>query len=155
MGYLDYIKMKTVGFTCSTFDLFHAGHYLMLKDAKSQCDILIVGLQTDPTIDSEYRIETGGKNKNKPVQTFEERKIQVEGCRYVDYVIPYSSESDLLELLKDVKPDVRILGSDWKGKAFTGNELDIKIHWHNRDHDYSTSNLRKRVHKAETERLAS
>ena len=149
MGYLDYIKKRKVGFTCSTFDLFHAGHYLMLKDAKSKCDILVVGLQTDPTIDEEYRVKTGGKNKNKPVQSFEERKIQIDGCKYVDHIIPYSTEEDLLHLLKTLNPDIRILGSDWKGKSYTGHELNIDIHWHNRDHNYSTSNLRKRVSYAE------
>lgn len=152
-SYLNYLNHKKVGFTCSTFDLFHAGHYLMLRDAKAQCDVLIVGLQTDPTIDLTYRMDTGGKNKNKPIQSFEERKIQIEGCKYVDHVIPYSSETDLLKLLNELMPDIRILGSDWKGKAFTGNELNIPIHWHNRDHDYSTSNLRKRVHLAENEKV--
>ena len=152
MGYLEFIQKQKVGFTCSTFDLFHAGHYLMLKDAKEQCDILIVGLQTDPTLDEEYRMETGGKNKNKPIQSFEERKIQIEGCRYVDHVIPYSTEEDLQKLLRELKPDIRILGSDWKGKQYTGHELQIPIHWHNRDHDYSTSNLRKRVYLGEKDK---
>lgn len=152
MGYLDYIKNKKIGFTCSTFDLFHAGHYLMLKDAKEQCDILVVGLQTDPTLDVTYRMETGGKNKNKPIQSFDERKIQIEGCKYVDHVIPYSTEEDLLALIRELNPDVRILGSDWKGKQYTGNELEIKIHWHSRDHDYSTSNLRKRVYLGEKDK---
>ena len=152
MGYLDYIKQKKIGFTCSTFDLFHAGHYLMLKDAKDQCDILIVGLQTDPTLDEEYRKETGGKNKNKPIQSFDERKIQIEGCKYVDHVIPYSTEEDLFALLKELNPNIRILGSDWKGKQYTGHELDIPIHWHSREHDYSTSNLRKRVYLGEKDK---
>jgi len=152
MGYLEFIKKQKVGFTCSTFDLFHAGHYLMLKDAKDQCDILIVGLQTDPTLDEEYRMETGGKNKNKPIQSFEERKIQIEGCRYVDHVIPYSTEEDLQKLLKELNPNIRILGSDWKGKQYTGHELQIPIYWHNRDHDYSTSNLRKRVYLGEKDK---
>ena len=152
MGYLDYIKQKNIGFTCSTFDLFHAGHYLMLKDAKDQCDILIVGLQTDPTLDEEYRKETGGKNKNKPIQSFDERKIQIEGCKYVDHVIPYSTEEDLFALLKELNPNIRILGSDWKGKQYTGHELDIPIHWHSREHDYSTSNLRKRVYLGEKDK---
>ncbi len=152
MGYLEFIQKQKVGFTCSTFDLFHAGHYLMLKDAKEQCDILIVGLQTDPTLDEEYRMETGGKNKNKPIQSFEERKIQIEGCKYVDHVIPYSTEEDLQQLLRELKPDIRILGSDWKGKQYTGHELEIPIHWHNRDHDYSTSNLRKRVYLGEKDK---
>jgi glycerol-3-phosphate cytidylyltransferase len=152
MGYLEFIQKQKVGFTCSTFDLFHAGHYLMLKDAKNQCDILVVGLQTDPTLDEEYRMETGGKNKNKPIQSFEERKIQIEGCKYVDHVIPYSTEEDLFKLMRELRPDIRILGSDWKGKQFTGQELGIPIHWHSRDHDYSTSNLRKRVYLGEKDK---
>ena len=143
---------KKIGFTCSCFDLLHAGHYLMLKDAKAQCDILVAGLQTDPTIDSEYRIATDGKNKNMPIQDYEERKIQIEGCKYVDYTLEYSTEDSLYEILKELNPDVRILGTDWKGKEYTGHNLDINIHWHVRDHDYSTSNLRKRVYEAELEK---
>lgn len=148
-SYLQYLKHQRVGFTASSFDLLHAGHYLMLKDAKKQCNVLVVALQSDPTLDESYRVQTGGKNKNKPVQSFEERKIQIEGCKYVDHVIPYNTEADLLNILNELNPDVRILGSDWKGKEYTGHELNIEIHWHNRDHDYSTSNLRKRVYKAE------
>lgn len=140
---------KIIGFTCSSFDLLHAGHFLMLKDAKQQCDILIVGLQDDPTIDKEYRLKTSDKVKNKPVQTLEERRIQIESCKYVDKVVNYSTENDLLNLLKEINPDIRILGSDWKNKPFTGYELDINIYWHDRNHDYSTSNLRKRVYQSE------
>ena len=153
-SYQAYLNRRKIGFTASSFDLFYAGHYLMLKDAKAQCDILIVALQSDPTLDASYRIETGGKNKNKPVQSFEERKIQIQGCKYVDHIIPYDTEGHLLMLLKELTPDIRILGSDWKGKPYTGHELNIPIHWHNRDHDYSTSNLRKRVYTAEQERLS-
>ena len=138
-----------VGFTCSSFDLLHAGHYLMLKDAKAQCDHLIVGLQTDPTLDLAYRMKTDNKQKNKPIQGYEERKIQIEGCRYVDEIVEYSTEDTLYELLKKINPDIRILGSDWEGKEFTGHDLNIPVHWHNRDHDYSTSNLRKRVYEGE------
>lgn len=152
-SYLQYLKHQRVGFTASSFDLLHAGHYLMLEDAKKQCDVLVVALQSDPTLDESYRVQTGGKNKNKPVQSFEERKIQIEGCKYVDHVIPYNTEADLLNILNELNPDVRILGSDWKGKEYTGHELNIEIHWHNRDHDYSTSNLRKRVYKAEHEKV--
>lgn len=140
---------KKIGFTCSCFDLLHAGHYLMLKDAREQCDFLIVGLQTDPTIDNHYRIETNGKNKNDPIQTWEERLIQIEGCKYVDAVVKYSSECELYGILKKIIPDVRILGSDWNGKKYTGHDLDIPIHWHIRNHDYSTSNLRKRIFEIE------
>ena len=97
----------------------------MLKDSKNQCDVLVVGLHTDPTIDVEYRKKTDdpGKKKNKPIQTFDERLIQIEACRYVDYIIKYSTEDDLLEILKNLRPDVRVLGSDWKGKPYTGHKL--------------------------------
>ena len=121
----------------------------MLKDAKAQCDYLIVGLQTDPTLDLAYRMKTDNKQKNTPIQSYEERKIQIEGCRYVDEVVEYSTEDTLYELIKKINPDVRVLGSDWEGKEFTGHDLNIPIHWHNRDHDFSTSNLRKRVYEGE------
>jgi glycerol-3-phosphate cytidylyltransferase len=128
---------KIIGFTCSCFDLLHAGHILMLKDSKKQCDYLIVGLQTDPTLD---RIE-----KNKPIQSLEERKIQLEAVKYIDEICIYNSEKDLYELLKEIKPDIRILGSDYKNKGFTGDDLDIKIYYHHRSHNFSTSNLRKNI----------
>lgn len=126
------------GFTCGAFDLTHAGHYLMFKECKENCDYLIVGLQTDPTVD---RPDT----KNKPVQTLEERKIQLEACKYIDEIVTYKTEYDLLELLKKIKPDIRFIGADWKDKNPTGHDLGIPIFWNERDHDYSTSNLRRRV----------
>ena len=143
------LMKRKIGFTCSCFDLLHAGHYLMLKDSKNQCDVLVVGLQTDPTIDEKYRVATGGKNKNMPIQDYKERKIQIEGCKYVDYILEYSTEQDLYEILQELNPDVRILGTDWKDKEYTGHDLEIDIHWHIRDHDYSTSNLRKKVFEEE------
>ena len=127
-----------IGFTCSCFDLLHAGHILMLKDAKEQCDKLIVGLQTDPSIDRPL-------TKNKPIQSLRERKIQLEAVRYVDDIFVYETESDLIDLLKLVKPDVRILGSDYKDEKFTGDDLNIPIYYHERDHDYSSSDLRKKI----------
>tara|TARA_Y100000814_G_C12104203_1_gene324802 strand:- start:114 stop:527 length:414 start_codon:yes stop_codon:yes gene_type:complete len=128
---------KIIGFTCSCFDLLHAGHILMLKDAKEQCDSLVVGLQTDPTLD---RIE-----KNKPIQTLKERKIQLEAVKYIDKIFIYNTENDLYELLQRVQPDLRILGTDYKDKKFTGDDLDIKIYYHERNHNFSTSNLRKNI----------
>ena len=130
--------VSTIGFTCSCFDLLHAGHILMLQDAKRQCDKLIVGLQTDPTID---RPDT----KNKPIQSLEERRIQLEAIKYVDEIFTYDTEEDLYKKLLDIKPDVRILGSDYIGKSFTGDDLDIKIYYHDRNHNYSTTNLRKKI----------
>ena len=134
--------VKKIGFTCSTFDLLHAGHILMLKESAEVCDFLIVGLQTDPTIDRPL-------TKNTPIQTLEERKIQLEAVRYIDDIYVYDTEDSLIDLLKLVKPDIRILGSDYEGKPFTGDFLNIPIHFHERDHDYSTTNLRKIVYNRE------
>ena len=134
---------NTIGFTCSSFDLLHAGHIIMLQDAKQQCDKLIVGLQTDPTIDRPL-------TKNTPIQTLEERKIQLEAVRYIDDIYVYDTEDSLIELLKLVKPDIRILGSDYEGKPFTGDFLNIPIYFHERKHDYSTTNLRKMIYNRES-----
>ena len=129
-----------IGFTCSCFDLLHTGHILMLKDAKKQCDKLIVGLQTDPTLD---RAE-----KNKPIQTYEERFIQLEAVKYVDDIIKYKTEEELYQLLKLMRPNIRILGSDYQdGRYFTGMELNIPIYYHKRNHNYSSTNLRKKISK--------
>lgn len=127
-----------VGFTCGSFDLLHAGHMLMLEEAKAVCDFLIVGLQSDPTID---RPDT----KNKPIQTISERRIQLLGTKFVDQVIEYETESDLYELLQELQPDIRILGADWKKKNYTGKDLKIKCFFNSRNHNWSTSELRGRV----------
>ena len=129
---------STIGFTCSCFDLLHAGHILMLQDAKSRCDKLIVGLQTDPTID---RPDT----KNKPIQSLEERRIQLKAVKYIHEIFEYDTEEDLYKKLLDINPDVRILGSDYIGKSFTGDDLDIDIYYHERNHNYSSTNLRKKI----------
>jgi glycerol-3-phosphate cytidylyltransferase len=134
-------KGEKIGFTCGTFDLSHAGHYLMLKESKENCDYLIVGLQVDPSIDR--------PEKNKPVQTLKERKIQLSACKYIDKIIVYKTEADLLKLLKKLKPNVRFIGVDHKGKSFTGETLPIKIFWNKRNHKYSSRNLRERVNKAQ------
>lgn len=130
-----------IGFTCSTFDLFHAGHIMMLKEAKDQCDYLIVGLQTDPTLD---RAE-----KNKPVQSVFERFIQLDACKYVDEVIVYATEKDLLDILQSYDIDVRIIGEEYENKHFTGKELPMEIYFNKRRHSFSTTELRKRVKDAE------
>ena len=133
------------GFTCSCFDLMHPGHIKMLQDARNQCDYLIVGLQTDPTID---RPDT----KNKPIQTMEERQTMLSAVRFIDEIVIYNTEGQLYEYLRDNPPDVRILGSDYKGKDFTGKDLGIDIYYHKRDHDWSTTNLRKRITKEENKK---
>lgn len=130
--------MNKVGFTCSCFDLFHAGHIMMLKEAKSVCDYLIVGLQTDPTIDR--------PEKNKPIQSVVERFIQLESCKYVDEVVVYATEKDLLDILYSYPINVRIVGEEYKDKEFTGKELEhITLHYNQRKHSFSTTELRMRV----------
>lgn len=126
-----------IGFTCSCFDLFHAGHVLMLEEARQHCDYLIVGLQTDPTIDR--------PEKNKPIQTVYERYVQLKACKYVDEIIPYSTEEDLLNLLTTVDYHVRILGEEYREKAYTGKYLQKEVYYNKRPHTYSSSELRKRI----------
>lgn len=147
---------KKIGVTFSAFDLCHAGHMRMLKDCKNQCDYLIVGLQDDPAqeADMEYRLKTGAKPKNRPIMSLAERKEILESVRYVDEIFVYSTEDDLLDWLKNNHYDVRILGSDWEGKPYTGHDLPHKAYFHKRDHDYSTSELRARVYEAEKQRQA-
>lgn len=136
------MKPKIVGFTCSAFDLLHAGHIAMLKEAKEQCDYLICGLQVDPSVD---RID-----KNTPIQSVVERYIQLSAVKHVDEIIPYYFEKDLTEILKSYKIDVRILGEEYKDVEFTGRELcdrlGIKLYFNKRDHDFSSTELRKRIY---------
>ena len=130
-----------VGFTCSAFDLLHAGHVQMLREAKEQCDYLICGLQTDPSIDR--------KEKNKPIQTVVERYTQLKALSYVDEIIPYNTEEDLKDLLTLYTINVRILGVEYKTQEFTGKDIcqkrGIDLYFNKRDHRFSTSDLRKRV----------
>lgn len=118
----------------------------MLEEAKTHCDKLVVGLQTDPTLDR--------ASKNKPIQELEERMIMLKSIRWVDEVHVYSTEADLVELIKKVNPDVRIIGADWKGKQFTGYELPIRVVFNSRNHSYSSSSLRERVMNAELQKRA-
>jgi glycerol-3-phosphate cytidylyltransferase len=131
-----------IGFTCSTFDLFHAGHIMMLKEARTQCDYLIVGMQTDPTIDRDW--------KNKPVQSVFERFTQLQACKYVDEVIPYATEKELIDILCSYPIDVRIIGEEYKDQQFTGYELPMAVYFNTRRHSFSTTELRKRVAEAKT-----
>ena len=140
---------KVVGITASTFDLFHAGHIVMLEDAKKQCDWLIAAIQTDPTIDRP-------NTKNKPVQSIIERQIQVSACKYVDDVIVYNTEKELEDILLTFPIDVRIMGEEYKDKNFTGKEIcekrNIQIYFNKRDHYFSSTDLRTRVFEAELKR---
>jgi glycerol-3-phosphate cytidylyltransferase len=141
---------KKIGITFSTFDMLHAGHIAMLSEAKNHCDYLIAGLQTDPTID---RPDT----KNKPIQSIVERQIQLAACRYVDEVVVYQTEQDLIDLLLILPLDVRVLGVEYEHTDFTGKAecfvRDIELVFNRRDHSFSSSSLRKRVAHSETVKL--
>ena len=138
-----------VGITFSTFDLFHAGHIKMLEETKSKCDYLIVGLQLDPSIDR--------PEKNKPTQSIVERYVQVRSCKYIDEVVPYITEQDLLDILSSFKIDLRIIGEEYKEKSFTGKEYceksKIEIYYNKREHRFSTSNLRSEVFRLEKKKI--
>ena len=142
-------KGLKIGITFSTFDMLHAGHVAMLAEAKNHCDYLIAGLQTDPTID---RPDT----KNRPVQSIVERQIQLAACRYVDEVVVYQTEQDLIDIILTLPIDVRILGVEYEGKPFTGEEegynRGIELVFNKRDHSFSSSSLRRRVAAAEADR---
>lgn len=140
-----------IGFTCSTFDLFHAGHVAMLKECKQNCDYLVVGLQTDPSIDRE--------EKNKPIQSLIERYVQLSACSYVDEIVPYETEKDLLDylLMHESIIDVRFVGEEYRDKDFTGKNLckilwndggKMEIHYNSRKHSFSSSELRGRIENA-------
>jgi glycerol-3-phosphate cytidylyltransferase len=138
----DNMTGKPVGFTCSTFDLLHAGHILMLAEAKSVCDYLIVGLQLDPSID---RPDT----KNSPVQSIVERHVQLSAVKYVDEIIVYQTEKDLEDLLMFLPITIRVIGEEYEDKNFTGKNIceqrSIKIYYNQRKHSFSTTELRNRV----------
>ena len=130
-----------VGITFFSFDLLHAGYLVMLKEAKKQCDYLIVGLQLDPSLDR--------SNKNTPSQSIIERYIQLKGSKHVDEIVPYVSEQDLEDILRSFKLDVRIIGDEYQDKNFTGRDYcekkGIEIYFNSRDHRFSSSGLRKQV----------
>ena len=141
-----------VGITFSTFDLFHAGHVIMLKEAKQHCDHLIVALQTDPTND---RPDT----KNHPIQSLFERYEQLLACRYVDQIIPYERESEVLDILLSYSIDVRLIGEEYKNQEFSGKEIcqqkNIEIIYNSRKHSFSTTELRNRIVEKETNFMRS
>ncbi|WP_433831467.1 adenylyltransferase/cytidyltransferase family protein [Flavobacterium anhuiense] len=147
---MELTKTKT-GITFSAFDLLHAGHVRMLEEAKLHCDYLIVGLQTDPTIDR--------PEKNKPTQSVVERYIQLRACRFVDEIIPYTTEQDLEDILQTLSIDVRILGDEYKDVAFTGKEycekMNIELVYNKRNHRFSSSGLRKEVYQCESLKIVN
>ena len=130
-----------IGFTCGAFDLLHAGHVVMLKEARKNCDWLVVGLQTDPSIDRQ--------DKNKPIQSVYERYVQLSGVKFVDEIIPYDTEESLIDLLKSQHIDIRFVGEDYRDRDFTGSDLPIEVQYTSRQHSFSSSGLRKRIEENE------
>ena len=139
---------KRIGFTCSTFDLLHAGHILMLAEAKSVCDHLVVGLQSDPSSDR--------PNKNKPVQSIVERFVQLSAVKFVDEIVVYSTEKDLEDLLMFLPISVRIIGEEYKDKEYTGKQIcidrGINMYFNSRNHRFSSTELRQRAYQSELSR---
>jgi glycerol-3-phosphate cytidylyltransferase len=129
-----------VGFTCGAFDLLHAGHVVMLKEASENCEYLIVGLQTDPSIDRQQ--------KNQPVQSVYERYIQLRAVKYIDEIIPYDTEQSLRDLLEATKINIRFVGEDYKNKGFTGADLVKDVYFTSRQHSFSSSTLRNKINES-------
>lgn len=128
-----------IGFTASTFDLLHPGHVMMLAEARANCDFLVVGLLSDPSI-------SRPQSKSKPIQTLFERYIQVQAVRYVDFIIPFETEKELEQILLMIMPDVRFVGEEYKDKDHTGKEIEgIEIYYNKRKHEFSSSEIRKRI----------
>ncbi len=125
------------GLIAGCFDVIHPGYIKMFQDAKKVCQHLIIALHSDPTIDR--------PEKNKPVQTIGERKFILESIKYVDEIVTYDTEKDLYSLLNSLELNVRILGTDYKNKSFTGDDLNIPIHFHERDHEWSSTDLKTRI----------
>ncbi|MEE2975635.1 MAG: adenylyltransferase/cytidyltransferase family protein [Thermodesulfobacteriota bacterium] len=136
--------MKT-GITFSTFDLLHAGHIAMLKEAKQHCDYLICGLHVDPQVER--------PEKNSPIQSVVERYLQLSAVKYVDEIVPYNLEKDLADILLTFPINIRIIGADYKDTDFSGKQLcidnNIEIYYNSRSHNFSSSGLRKRVFNEE------
>lgn len=128
------MSWNKIGFTCSSFDLLHAGHVAMLKECGDNCDYLVVGLNVNPH-----------KNGRYPVQNVVERYMQLNAIDCVDEIIPYNTEDELIDLLELLQPHVRFIGDDYREKSFTGDHLDIEIFYNTRKHRFSSSGLKKAV----------
>jgi glycerol-3-phosphate cytidylyltransferase len=129
---------KIVGFTASAFDLGpHAGHVAMLKEAKENCDYLIVALHVNPSVER--------AQKNAPLPSLSQRFITLKANRFVDEIIPYETESELADLIRLIWPDVRFIGEDYEIKDFTGKDIGIPIHYCKRRHEISSSGLRAKI----------
>jgi len=139
-----------IGFNCSSFDLLHAGHVTMLKMEKERCDYLKVALQTDPTMDRPGV-------KNRPVQSIYERYVQLQACRYVDEILVYDTEAELLNLIKTQTMHIRFLSEEYLNRDFTGKQYcidrGIELYYHPREHTYSSSDLRRRTYELERHKL--
>jgi glycerol-3-phosphate cytidylyltransferase len=125
------------GFIAGSFDVIHPGYIHMFEEAKNNCDYLIIGLQTDPTIERSEKI--------KPILDYWDRFKILTSIKYIDQIYSYTLENDLFNLLKTIKPDIRFLGDDYKNKPITGYELNIPVHYIDRSHGWSTTKFKKLI----------
>jgi glycerol-3-phosphate cytidylyltransferase len=129
-------KPFQVGLVAGAFDVIHPGYIFLLKDCKSKCDILVVAIQDDPSIDRPEKL--------KPVLAREQRAMIMQSIRYVDWVVFYKTEDDLLRLLEEIKPDVRFLGNEYRGRPITGADK-ARIVYHARHHDWSSTKFKEMI----------
>jgi len=135
-------KIDKVGIIAGNFDVIHPGYVKMFEDAKENaCQYLIIALQGDPTIERPF--------KCKPVQSIDEREYILRSIKYVDDILHYNTEQELLQLLETTRWDVRIIGTDYKNIDYTGKYLEKKlnksVYFHKRDHEYSLTDLKKKI----------
>lgn len=131
------------GFACGVFDLFHAGHVLMLKECKDHCDYLVVAINKAENIDKSIN-----PDKEAPCYSFDERKLIMASCTYVDEVLGYNSEEELVQIMESGAFHIRFIGADYIGKPITAPDAIPLIHYTNRDHGLSTSVIKKKLREA-------
>ena len=131
------MSMYKTGVIAGNFDVIHPGYIKMFKECKSYCQQFVILLHVDPSIERPEKL--------KPILTKEERTEVLTSIKWIDSIAYYTYEKELVELLKGIEPDIRFLGDDYRGKTYTGFELDIPIHYLNRDHGWSTTKFKKLI----------
>ena len=126
-----------IGVIAGNFDIIHPGYIKLFRECSENCDTFMVCLQMDPSIERPEKL--------KPILSIDERLEILEAIKYINSVWVYDTEKDLVGLLKFLKPDIRFLGDDYKDKSYTGDDLDIPIHYINRSHGWSTTKFKQMI----------
>ena len=129
--------MYNTGIIAGNFDVIHPGYIKMFKECKSYCKQLIILLHIDPSIERPEKL--------KPILTKQERTEVLTSIKYIDGIAYYTYEKELVDLIYRLDPDIRFLGDDYRGKTYTGFELDVPVHYLNRDHGWSTTKFKKLI----------